>query len=39
MDQVEIEIPQNFLESFIKRKKMKLILEETLNLLMVKELD
>ena len=39
MDQVEIEIPQNFLEFFRKRKKMKLILEETLNLLMVKELD
>ena len=38
MDQVEIEIPQNFLESFKKKKKMKLILED-LNLLMVKELD
>ena len=36
MDQVEIEIPQNFLESFKKRKKMKLILEGILNLLMVK---
>ena len=34
MNQVEIEIPQNFLEF-----SMILILEETLNLLMVKELD
>ena len=39
MDQVEIEIPQNFLGSFIKKKEMKLTLEETLKLLMVKELD
>ena len=39
MDQVEIEIPQNLLDSFKKRKTMKLILEEILNMLMVKELD
>ena len=38
MDQVEIEIP-HISRIFQKKMKMKLILEETLNLLIVKELD
>ena len=39
MDKVAIEIPQKFLEFSGRRKIMKLVLEETLNLLMQKGLD